>query len=185
MTMAPHSPAPTNTYWVEPGSLLAGEYPGTTDKADARMKLQSLLGAGVSAFLDLTEPHELMPYEPVLAVLAREQSLDCVYRRMSIVDMNTPQTPQQMTAIQAQINTWMSERRVVYVHCWGGVGRTGTVVGCHLVETGLSGNTALQRIEQLWKGMSDAKRARHPRSPQTLAQCEYVRGWAKRNEMGD
>lgn len=29
--------------------------------------------------------------------------------------------------------------QTVYVHCYGGIGRTGTVVGCWLVRHGLSG----------------------------------------------
>ena len=31
----------------------------------------------------------------------------------------------------------------VYVHCWGGIGRTGTVVGCWLVRHGMTGDEAL------------------------------------------
>jgi protein tyrosine/serine phosphatase len=67
--------------------------------------------------------------------------------------------------------------RSVYLHCWAGVGRTGTVVGCYLVRHGLSGQEALDRIATLWQGME--KRYRAPQSPETEAQRQFVLGWAE------
>jgi ADP-ribosyl-[dinitrogen reductase] hydrolase len=64
---------------------------------------------------------------------------------------------------------------MVYLHCWGGVGRTDTVVGCHLVRRGYSGEEALALIAELWTSM--AKRNRHPLSPETEQQRKFVRDW--------
>jgi ADP-ribosyl-[dinitrogen reductase] hydrolase len=61
------------------------------------------------------------------------------------------------------------------VHCWGGVGRTGTVVGCHLVRSGLSGDEALARVATLFKSME--KSSRRHRSPETDEQEAYVCSW--------
>jgi len=58
----------------------------------------------------------------------------------------------------------------VYIHCWGGVGRTGMVVGCHLARHGLSGEQALERIVELRSGLAN-------QSPETDAQCALVLGW--------
>jgi hypothetical protein len=58
----PQPPLP-NSYWVEPGRLLAGEYPASASRADSLERLQRLLAAGVTYFLDLTEPGELAAYE--------------------------------------------------------------------------------------------------------------------------
>ena len=44
----------------------------------------------------------------------------------------------------------LGEGRTVYVHCWGGIGRTGTVVGCWLVRHGLTGRGALDQIADWW-----------------------------------
>jgi hypothetical protein len=52
-----------NTYWVEPGRLLAGEYPGASNGDAASAKLRQYLDAGVDYFVDLTEDGELEPYE--------------------------------------------------------------------------------------------------------------------------
>jgi protein-tyrosine phosphatase len=64
---------------------------------------------------------------------------------------------------------------LTYVHCWGGAGRTGTVVGCWLVRRGFGGDAALARIGAL--------RADSPAlwldSPQTDEQRTMVRTWAE------
>jgi len=55
----PHTDKPIpDSYWVNPGQLLAGEYPRNLDDASSRVKLQRLLEAGVTFFLDLTEAGE-------------------------------------------------------------------------------------------------------------------------------
>ena len=66
-------------------------------------------------------------------------------------------------------------RRAV-VHCWGGIGCTGTVVGCHLRhQHGLSGDDALTRIAEEWKGVEKSRRV--PRSPETNEQANFVHNY--------
>ena len=51
--------APTpESYWVEPGALLAGKYPGALDGRATGVE-SPLLAAGVTLFVDLTEEFEL------------------------------------------------------------------------------------------------------------------------------
>lgn len=174
-------PRPFNSYWVIPGSLLAGEYPAKPSLPATRDKLAAYLLHGISAFLDLTESSEpLQPYEHVLRDLSRRSGIDCLYRRMPIRDVDVPSGPQAMRAILDQIKDWrLQQGRTVYVHCWGGVGRTGTVVGCHLVENGWTGKTALERLESLWLQMGKEKRQRKPQTPETRAQRDYVLNWGQ------
>ena len=40
----------------------------------------------------------------------------------------------------------------VYLHCFGGIGRTGTVVGCYLVRHGMTGNEVLEQIAAWRRG---------------------------------
>lgn len=45
-------------------------------------------------------------------------------------------------AIPAEVAVQAADVRcagVVYVHCWGGKGRTCTVIGCRLIDGGLDG----------------------------------------------
>jgi len=41
-------------YWVEPGSILAGEYPGALDPDEAAHRVDLLIANGVRTFVDLT-----------------------------------------------------------------------------------------------------------------------------------
>jgi protein-tyrosine phosphatase len=79
-----------------------------------------------------------------------------------------------MTKILNTIQEEIAAGRPVYVHCWGGVGRTGTVIGCWLVEQGLSGAAAIDRIAELRKNTPDGSK----RSPQTDEQCRYICEWS-------
>lgn len=163
----PATPLP-NTYWVVPGRVLAGEYPGAPDRAESRLRLARLIDAGVGCFLDLTQPDELAPYHADLP-LAIE------YLRKPIADHGIPEVAQQMVEILECLRQAMSARRVVYLHCRAGIGRTGTVAGCLLVERGLAGDAALAELNRLWQG--SARSAQWPVVPETDAQSEYVRSW--------
>jgi ADP-ribosyl-[dinitrogen reductase] hydrolase len=163
----PATPLP-NTYWVVPGQVLAGEYPGAPDRAESRLRLARLIDAGVGCFLDLTQPDELPPYHADLP-LAIE------YLRKPIADHGIPEVAQQMAEILQCLRQALSAHRVVYVHCRAGIGRTGTVAGCLLVERGLAGGAALAELNRLWQG--SARSAQWPVVPETDEQSEYVRNW--------
>ena len=61
----------------------------------------------------------------------------------------------------------------VYVHCYAGIGRTGTVVGCYLARHGMRGEEALAEIARLRADISDGWIT----SPETAAQRDRVREW--------
>src|SRR3954471_12280768 len=167
-------PAPpiANSYWVIPGRLLAGEYPGSSSRSDAMAKLQRLLAAGVTSFVDLTEDHELPAYERLLPDLT-EQPIR--HRRLAITDHSIPESHARMAQILDLIQEEMSAGRCVYVHCRAGIGRTGTTVACHLIRTGLSNEAALERLQALWKACG---RSMHwPFVPETQEQIDFVREW--------
>jgi protein-tyrosine phosphatase len=69
----------------------------------------------------------------------------------------------------------ISNNRPVYVHCRGGRGRTGTVVGCYLVRHGLTGQGALERIKELRRNEPTG----HLPSPEAREQVEMVLSWEK------
>ncbi len=158
-----------DSYWVIPGRFAAGEYPGDRWDERAREKLRVFQEAGIDDFVDLTEAGEygLNPYAVLLPTTAR-------YRRFAIPDMNVP-TPLRMREILDAIDGALGEGRGVYVHCFGGVGRTGTVVGCWLVRRGLSPLEALERIAAWRQGTPDGDRP----SPETAEQRALVHHWQK------
>ncbi len=165
-----------NCYRVGP-QLIAGEYPGSHDFASAQAKLGHYLDVGITYFLDLTEAGELRDYTDALGSSAGARGITAFHRRMPIRDAGLPATPATMVAILDTLDAAIAAGYTVYLHCWGGVGRTGTVVGCWLVRHGLSGDEALETLARHWQGVE--KRSRQPRSPETDEQHAYVRSWGQ------
>lgn len=170
-----------NSYWVKLGCLAAGEYPGEVDPKEAAAKLRDLLQAGIDHFIDLTEEGErtdqgeLVPYRGIAEEEGRKLGLDVRWTRHPIRDTRVPDNPQDMATILAAIDSALANGRKVYVHCWGGAGRTGTVIGCWLVRHGRAGDEALDQIAEWWRGV--AKAHFNSRSPNEWVQREYVRNW--------
>jgi len=167
------------SYWVLPGKLLAGAYPGNPYEERAGEKLRQFLDAGIRCFVDLTSPEDenlygqaLVPYRDLIGSSGAGQ-LNARYRRMPITDMDVPSHP-LMKEILDIIDEAVLDGIPVYVHCLGGFGRTGTVVGCWIVRHGIErGNAVIDLIRQLRRKDPQARRE----SPQTAEQCSFILGW--------
>jgi ADP-ribosylglycohydrolase/predicted protein tyrosine phosphatase len=156
-------------WWVEPGAVLAGEYPGATTSTDALKKIDLLVDHGVRTFVDLTEPIDgLEPYQDHVANVAERRDLDLRRLSFPIPDMSV-RRHDDYDEIVAAIHDHR-EHGVVYVHCWGGIGRTSTVVGCLLVDAGLDADAALSDID---RRRSVTRKAHRP-APQTQSQIDVV-----------
>lgn len=167
MSALPAPPIP-GAAWVRPGALLAGPYPAPHDDASGRARLRALLDAGVTIFVDLTETGECEPYEAALQAEATRRGRLIVHHRLPIPDFGVPDD-QRMAAILDALDAALMAGRVVYVHCRGGVGRTGTVVGCFLVRHGHRGEEALRLVDALLG----------PGSPETDEQRRLVQRWTR------
>lgn len=173
--MEPKRPLP-ESYWVEPNRLLAGEYPGHYSAELTRQRIDALLEAGFNTFIDLTRPNETVPYARTLLDQAKAYDVDVKYHSFPIGDFGTP-TPELMKSILDMIDNELETGRKIYLHCWGGIGRTGTTVGCYLVRRGKTGEKALSQLAEWWKRVP--KSQFHHHSPETREQVEFIRNWAE------
>ena len=166
MAMHPDPPIP-ESYWVQPGQLLAGAYPirvGAAEEA-MRQRVRRFLAVGMTSFVDLTEAHECVSYFPLLMAGVSEGTCPPAYQRLPIRNWDVP-TPAMMIRILDAIDTALTEGQSVYVHCAGGIGRTGTVVGCYLVRHGMQGEAALAEIMRLRQAMPNSGDLSPRREPQ-------------------
>jgi hypothetical protein len=151
---------PLPAHYAVGDDLLAGAYPGSPEAVVA------LERRGVTLFVDLTHPSD--PLDPYERLLDRSHRV-----AHPIPDMGTP-TAGLVMRILDDIDAARADGGTVYVHCWGGVGRTGTVIGCWLVRHGLDEGDPIARIAQLRAGLTGTRP-----SPETAGQAALVRGWRR------
>lgn len=166
-------------YPIEPGTLFGGEYPGDRKPEIAFARLFSLVEIGVRTFIDLTAKADgLAPYEKLLPELELEAGTSLRRISVPIPDMGVPDSEEAMRTVMDTIRASIAKSPAVYIHCWGGIGRTGTVAGCWLRECGHDPESALARVQHQYSShMAKAKSGRYPEAPQTETQKNYVRRW--------
>ena len=162
-----------NTYWVVEGKFLAGEYPGDYNEAAASSKVKTFLDSGIDCFINLTCEYEpLKPYDHIVKKLSEGQGV--IHKRFSITDASTPKNRQYTAEILDFIDDQLKLNHKIYIHCWGGIGRTGTIVGCWLSRHGYKGEKALAKLKELWK---ENEKSTWCDSPETPDQEDYILEW--------
>ena len=170
------------SYWVKPGRLLAGYYPGDVTKKGAQEKLDALINAGIRCFINLTEEDEkstggslVRSYQQLLFERASAFNVEVNYLRIPIRDLGIP-SEQNLIHILNTIDWSIEHDMPVYVHCRGGIGRTGTVVGCYLARHGIAtgaavmGHIAHLRRREAWADVE---------SPEAQEQKALVHAWKR------
>ncbi len=164
-----------NTYWVRPGQFLAGEHPGDLSEDILIARLSALLDAGIRTVLDLTEEREMEPYYYFLRDLAEERAVEVTYLRIPIPDRGVPPVG-TLRCILDVIDRSVADDNAAFVHCFAGIGRTGTVVGCYLKRHGLATqDDVIKKIVQLRRFMPIGRED----SPHTPQQVQMVENWKK------
>lgn len=160
-----------NCYWVVPGRFLAGEYPINIDEESSPGKIGAIIRSGVSVFIDLTEERDnLRPYDGYLDLRS------IVHERFPVRDCSVPRSRRLTRAVLDTIDRCMEKKKAVYVHCMGGVGRTGVIVGCWLSRKGFRGEAALIKLQELWR---QCPKSVNRISPETDEQRRYILKWTE------
>ncbi|MBA4420844.1 MAG: hypothetical protein C0391_06825 [Anaerolinea sp.] len=170
-----NTPSPiADTYWVIPGRFMAGRNPLAMPGVIDEKNIKAMLACGIDTFIDLTHKDEFggVAYAPILEKYQHEKEYQ--YFNHPIVDFGLP-TQTEMSAILRRIHRALKEGCNIYLHCYAGLGRTGTVVGCFLVERGLTGREALAEIIRMRSDLDGGGQF----SPQTGEQKQFVMNWKK------
>ena len=159
-----------NCYWLVPGQVLAGDHPARGGAEALPLRLAGLQAAGVTCCIDLTGaqagPQAYQPL-PVNGRAARRETY-------SIADFGVP-TAAGMRLVLNAIEAAIAADDVVYLHCHAGIGRTGTVAGCLLVEHGFTPAEALALLQRKWLAVSQRAWARS--TPETQEQRAFIAAW--------
>lgn len=186
--------------WVMPGRLMAGAYPGAWEDAIHARTLRSILRQGVDCFVcvmaecNQSAPEGLWkagrairPYLPEARQLYQQlrrnsAPADLAYLQLKVVDGSVgPDT--KVSAFVDEVEAAFRAGRVLYVHCWGGHGRTGTIISLLLnrLYPGMESGGAMRRVQ-----LAHDQR-RYPqgkRSPDTPIQRQQVRRMIERRRKG-
>lgn len=150
-----------NSYPVDE-RVYAGEYPG--DLHNPVEKVKSFVDFGITHFIDLTEEGELNPYRQYLP----EGIAHC---RFPIQDVSVPRDVVAVFNLMQYIESVLSNpSNKIYIHCWGGVGRTGVIIGCYYVYHGEDLIQALCHLRESFKQCPKSER-RH--TPETRRQEKF------------
>jgi len=162
-------------YAVIPGKIYAGEIPSSIDENLIQKKIDLLLSLGITKVINLTEIEETnfkgIPLKEYEGILRKSSQTEMI--RMSIKDLNIP-TVEHMCNIISKIDSFIEKDEVIYIHCWGGIGRTGTVVGCYLIDKKIiTSNLIIPYISFLKRNTEINNR----NSPETDEQVEFLLDW--------
>ncbi len=154
--------------------IWCGCMPVDTDQEMSYRNLSYLYELGVRRIINLTEAIESGPntvlgqnYLDSLEALKKEECAIDLHL-MPIKDYGVP-TLDFMREILGLIE---QEDGGLYIHCMGGAGRTGTVVGCYLRE--VYEVSAEQALESLREHIALTK---IHRSPETAEQIAMINNW--------
>ena len=179
------SPPTVRCYWVVDGKFLAGAYPGSPDPDAHRKRIEELWDAGIRTFINLVEEDEknlsgkpFTRYDDILRELANAAGESVAHLRFPVRDLSVPSVDRMRSILDA-IDLSIQADRPVYVHCFGGVGRTGTAVCCWLQRHGFA--DASNVIEKLAVLREADKQTTGRKAPENREQISFVKNWLAAN----
>jgi hypothetical protein len=196
MTEAPTYVGPTReSNWVILDRLMVGAYPSSFDDTENEAILSGILECGISTFVCLQLEYQhgvseaqwrsgvsLRPYiEDAMEICEKERGTGRLvspenfkFLHHGIVDCGTT-TDSTVLELAVDICFRLLADEVIYLHCWGGHGRTGTVVAVALgLMYNLPPSEALARTQLYHDLRVCSLNVPSPQTPQQRRQVERI-----------
>ena len=164
----------SKSYTVIKDKFIVGEYPASKNEEECFTKLNSLIAQEIEVVINLMEPKEknndgelFFDYTRYL----KQHGIETY--QFPIVDLSIP-SKEDMKQILNKVDSCIKQNKKVYLHCWGGIGRTGTVVGCYLLKHKIATKEIVfNKIEELkmYSGLA------HRASPEMEEQYQFILDW--------
>ena len=148
---------PGNSYWLIPGKILCGEYPHDIDDITEL----------TDSFIDLVK------YGRYGSIYKSQLDSNINYRNFPITDHSIPSKIFCKQIIK-YIENELKNKKTIYIHCYGGHGRTGIIAAILLkhIQSNISGIEALEVISHLHCYRNDG--GCNIQAPETKEQMNYV-----------
>ena len=149
-----------NFSYIIPGKLAGMEFPGsfTSIQEDLDFLDKEKIRAVVSLTMEMLDADELAMHN--FEIL-----------HLPIRDFSAP-TMEQIDTFVNFVDKQLENDKAVVVHCGVGQGRTGTMLACYLVKTGMDADKAIAKVRKL-----------RPRSIETVEQENIVQSYANRQKQ--
>lgn len=150
-------------------NVFAGEHPlFDIYKSSIKGNIPTLLRFGITVFLDLTQSYEVSEYASFLP--SNVQRISFPIRNCDI-----PSSVESVIGLFRKLEQLMHEQpqAKLYIHCHGGVGRTGTIVACYYIYfEHLPFEEALDKMKRQY---AHSPRSKFMNAPETKRQIEFIK----------
>jgi hypothetical protein len=189
--------------WVILDRLMVGAYPSSFDDVENEQILRGVLECGITTFVCLQLEYQhgvpeaqwragvsLRPYiEDALEICEKERGKNAIvapenlkFLHHGIVDCGTT-TDSTVLELALDICYRLLADEVIYLHCWGGHGRTGTVVAVTLgLMYDVNSTEALTRTQLYHDLRVCSLNVPSPQTPQQRRQVERILDAVRRGE---
>lgn len=154
-------------------NVFAGEHPlFDIYKNSIKGNIPTLLKFGITVFLDLTQSYEVPEYASFLP--SKVQRIPFPIRNCDV-----PSSIESVIGLFRRLEQLLHEQphAKLYIHCHGGVGRTGTIVVCYYIYfEHLSFDKALDKMRRQY---AQSPRSKFMNAPENKRQIEYVKEFAE------